>query len=348
MTIIRYPVHDPADWGAFQPTGLAKRLSASFRSCRYRRRARTDPMLTLTLMTKAGPLRPLGESEVAVVCVVRNAMATLGAFLAHYRALGIARFAVVDDRSEDGTEVFLAAQPDVDLFASSHRYRAAAGGQIWRDQLVDIYGRDRWYVFVDADEYLIYPGCETRLIGSLIGDLERTGSTRLLAPMLDLYPAGRLADAVFDRQKHGSPVDVSPMIDGTGYSVTSDKFSTSIRGGPRHRLFGHANRLQKFPVLFADRATQFNGASIHGPLPLGRNFAPADAVLLHFKFSAGSIEEFRAFAKAEGHFGGSMFYKEIMASGRFDGDLTLAHAGSLRFKGSEDLVRRGFMRDLRA
>ncbi|WP_162245975.1 MULTISPECIES: glycosyltransferase family 2 protein [unclassified Aureimonas] len=304
------------------------------------------PGLTLTLRGNA--LRPLDPGEIALVCVVRNAMASLGAFLDHHRGLGIARFVMVDDRSDDGTEAFLAAQPDVDLFASSHRYRAAGGGQVWRDRLIDLYGRNRWYVFLDADEYLVYPGSETRPIGSFIADLERVGSRRSLAPMLDLYPAGRLADAVFESGLHRSPVEVSPMIDGTGYAVTLDKFSTSIRGGPRHRLFGHPNRLQKYPVLFADRATQFNGASIHGPLPLGRNFAPADAVLLHFKFSAGSVEEFQRFAEAEGHFGGSMFYKEIAASETFNGDLSLAYPGSLRFEGSEDLVRRGFMRDLRA
>lgn len=340
-----YPVGDRAEWRAFGGLGLARRIVTDVRSYRYRRRAKDVPGLTLTHRGTA--LRPLGPSEVALVCVVRNAMASLGAFLAHHRALGIARFAMVDDRSDDGTDAFLASQPDVDLFTSSHRYRAAAGGQIWRDRLVDLYGRDRWYVFLDADEYLVYPGCETRPIGAFIKDLERAGSRRSLAPMLDLYPAGRLADAVFDPERHRSPVEVSPMIDGTGYAVTLDKFSTSIRGGPRHRLFGHPNRLQKYPVLFADRATQFNGASIHGPLPLGRNFAPADAVLLHFKFSAASIEEFRRFAEAEGHFGGSMFYKEIAASEGFNGDLSLAYPGSIRFAGSEDLVRRGFMRDLR-
>jgi hypothetical protein len=340
-----YPVSDPAGWRDFGRMGAVQRLSTAFRSLRYRRRTKDVPGLTLT--PEKGPLRPLADVEIPLVCVLRNAMGSLGAFLDHHRAQGIGRFVLVDDRSDDGTAAFLAAQPDVDLFTSSHRYREAGGGQVWRDRLIDLYGRDRWYVFVDADEYLVYPGCETRPIGAFVDDLERAGRSRALAPMLDLYPEGRLADAAFDAGRHRSPVEVSPMIDGTGYAVFPDKFSTSIRGGPRSRLFDHPNRLQKFPVLFADRATRFGGASIHGPLPLGRNFGPADAVLLHFKFSAGSLAEFRAFAEAGSHFGGSMFYKEITASERFSGDLSLAYEGSLRFTGSEDLIRRGFIRDLR-
>ncbi|KQT42008.1 hypothetical protein ASG43_17150 [Aureimonas sp. Leaf454] len=341
-----YPVRDPADWRDFGRMGVVQSWATALRSLRYRRRARDVPGMTLT--PTAGDVRPLGPREIVLVCVLRNAMASVAAFLDHHRALGIARFAMVDDRSDDGTDTFLAAQPDVDLFTSSHRYRSAGGGQIWRDRLIDVYGRDRWYVFVDADEYLVYPGFETRPIGAFVGDLERAGLRRALAPMLDLYPEGRLADADFDAGRHGSPLDVSPLIDGNGYTVFADKFSTSIRGGPRSRLFDHPNRLQKFPVLFADAQTQFSGASIHGPLPLGRNFAPADAVLLHFKFSAGSLSEFRAFAEAGGHFGGSMFYKEITRSERFNGDLSLAYEGSLRFAGSADLVDRGFLRDVRA
>lgn len=301
----------------------------------------------MTLSSTKGPVDSLRPDEIALICVVRNAMGSIEAFLRHYRALGVARFAFVDDRSDDGTDKFLCAQPDVDLFRSSHRYAEAHRGQVWRDRLIALYGRGRWYVSVDADEYLIYPGCEVRPLKAFVKDLESAGLKRAMGPMLDLYPERRLADAVFDAASHQFPTEVAPLFDGTGYEIVEDKFSTVVRGGPRSRLFNHPNRLTKFPVIFADRATQYTGASIHGPLPLLRNFGAVDCVLLHFKFSAASVAEFRAFAEEGGHFGGAMFYKEITASKRFNGELSLAYEGSLRFVGSADLVADGFMRDLR-
>lgn len=341
----RYPVGDAAQWRRFGRLAPLRRSLAAFRSWRYRRRATGVPGLSLTTVRA---VRPLEADEVALICVVRNAIGSIEAFLRHYRTLGVSRFAFVDDRSDDGTDAFLEDQPDVDLFRSSHRYGEAHRGQVWRDRLLDLYGRDRWYVSVDADEYLVYPGCETRPIRAFVRDLERAGLRRAMGPMLDLYPEGRLADAVFDAARHEAPVEVAPLFDGSGYEVVEDKFSTVVRGGPRSRLFDHPNRLTKFPVIFADLATQYDGASIHGPLPLLRNFAAVHCVLLHFKFSAASIAEFQAFAEAGGHFGGAMFYKKIMASGRFDGELSLAYEGSRRFSGSADLVARGFMRDLRS
>ncbi len=143
------------------------------------------------------------------------------------------------------------------------------------------------------------------------------------------------------------PLDVSPLIDGEGYEIAAEKFTLAVRGGPRTRLFGNEIRLTKFPVIFVDEATQENGSSIHGPLPIARNYAPVHAVLLHFKFSAASVDEFARLAAEGEHFGGGVFYAAIAASGAFNPDLSLTYPGSLRVGSSEDFVARGFMQDLR-
>ena len=83
------------------------------------------------------------------------------------------------------------------------------------------------------------------------------------------------------------------MYDGDGYWLGNEKFCTAVRGGPRFRLFGADMRLTKFPVLFVDRKTQFNGGSNHGPLPFRRNFSPVHAVLLHYKFPNDAVKDFQ-------------------------------------------------------
>ncbi|WP_279479122.1 glycosyltransferase family 2 protein [Aureimonas sp. SK2] len=340
----RYPVRDPADWAAMARLSPWQRLALALRERRYRRRAKPADGITLAPVS---PERPLGPDDLALVCTVRNSAAYLPAFLDHYRRLGVTRFVFVDDRSDDGTAELLAGEADVDLFTSNVTYGAAVYGRVWRDALFTRYGRGRWYLNVDADEFLLFPGCETRSLREFIGDLERAGLKRGLAPMLDLYPDGPLRKAVYDPARHRHPLDVSPLIDGEGYEIAAEKFTLAVRGGPRTRLFGNRIRLTKFPVIFVDEATQENGSSIHGPLPIARNFSAVHGVLLHFKFSAASVAEFARLAQEGEHFGGGVFYAEIAASGAFNPDLSLRYPGSMQVGSSEEFVARGFMQDLR-
>lgn len=338
-----YPVADPADWERMSRLSPLAKLALRLRDGRYRRRAPRTDGIELT-----GDTRPLAQEDLPLVCTVRNSAPYLPAFLRHYRALGVTRFIFVDDRSDDGTAELLSAQGDVDLLRSNVPYAQSFFGRIWRDMLYERYGRGRWYVNVDADEFMLFPGCETRSLFDFIADLERAGRLRCLAPMLDLYPAGPLRDAVFDPARHGSPMDVCGLIDGSGYEIVPEKFCLSVRGGPRARLFGMENRLSKYPVIFVDAATQENGASIHGPLPITRNFTPVAAVLLHYKFSSSSVAEFARLIAEGQHFGDGVFYRRVADDPRFNDDLSLRYEGSLQITSSQDLVRRGFMQDLRA
>lgn len=339
-----YPVSDAGQWETIGSLSAWQRLMLHLRTGRQRRRAPATDGIELT---SERAVRPLAPDDLPLVCTVRNAAAFLPAFLEHYRRLGVTRFIVVDDRSDDGTAELLGAQADVDLYRSNVTYAQAMYGRIWRDQLYTLNGRGRWYVNVDADEFLLFPGCETRSLHDFIADLTRAGRLRALAPMLDLYPDGPLGNAVFDPARHASPMDVSGLIDGDGYEIGPEKIGLAVRGGPRTRLFGNEIRLSKFPVLFVDGETQENGASIHAPLPLGRNFTPVAGVLLHFKFSAASVAEFARLVAEGQHFGGGVFYRQIAEDPSFNDGLTLRYSGSLPVPGSAELVARGFMQDLR-
>ena len=68
--------------------------------------------------------RPPRNMPATLFAVMRNEMYFLPAFLAHYRALGVKQFVIVDDASDDGTTQYLAAQPDCCSGMSEHRYGA--------------------------------------------------------------------------------------------------------------------------------------------------------------------------------------------------------------------------------
>jgi len=341
-----YPVRDPQDW---EEIGHLTRLEAIHVNIRNRRYALTTRKFRgLSLKAVRYAEKSLSQSDIVLLCVTRNSASYIHSLLAHYRNLGIARFAFVNDRSDDGTRDILLDAPDVDLFESNFTYRESGGGLIWRDMLVDSYGRDRWYVSIDSDEYLIYPGCETRPIAEFIEDVRRAGRKRVLAAMLDLYTAGPLGETKPHVPPEAPPTDFCTLFDGDGYRLANEKFCLAVRGGPRNRLFGANMRLTKFPLLFADAETRFNGGSSHAPFPFQRNFAPVQAILLHYKFPASAVEDFHGIVARQSHTDQSHFYRKIVESNGFNAATDLSYPGSLVFAGSEALVAAGFMQDLRA
>ena len=87
-------------------------------------------------------------------------MIRLPHFLDYYRRLGVDHFLFVDNGSDDGTAEYLAAQPDVSLWATNHSYRLARFGVDWLGWLQWRYGHGHWCLTVDADELLVYPDCQ--------------------------------------------------------------------------------------------------------------------------------------------------------------------------------------------
>lgn len=343
---MEYPVGNPRDWRSLAGPSLLEGALSALRTLRGRRKARRYARLSLDAVRSAPGT--LARRGVVLLCVTRDAAKHLPSFLAHHRRLGVARFAFVDDRSADTTRAILQAQDDVDLFESDADFKQARGGLIWRDMLVERYGRDRWYLSLDSDEYLVFPGSEQRPLASFIADLERRRLTRAHAAMIDIYPDSALGQARPAASPEALPTETSPLFDGTGYELNRELFGAALRGGPRRRVYGVDMRMSKFPLLYADAATRFAGGSHHGPLPFGRNFLPVHAVLLHHKFPAGAVEDFREIARRETHSGKSAFYKAIVAQSGFDGSADLRYPGSQRYAGSQQLVAGGFMQDLRA
>ena len=343
----KFPVKDAAVWQELNRVSPYRALKTHFRHLKITL-MNLGPRPDSKLRKHSGSFAPLTRDDLPLICVVKNANNYIRAFLRHYRELGVTRFVIVDDRSSDGTTEVLAAAHDVDLYTSDKTFHETELGVHWRDALLAIYGHDRWYISVDADEFLVFPGSETRNIRAFIGDLESRGYDRCLAVMLDTYPPGALDAVAFHDDGQNSPFDVSSHFDGDNYTIKHERYGTAVRGGPRKRLFGRDMRQVKFPLFNADRATDYRRGSIHGLGPVIRNFVPVTAVLLHYRFSAHSVDEFRRIVENYGEIEhGGAHYSAILKSSDFSESFSLAYEGSARYKDSQDLVDRGFMMDLR-
>lgn len=339
----RYPAATPADWEPYWRLPLHERIAVAVRNARRWRRAKgIDRDARLTPVRTVA--RPLAPDAVVLVACVRNVAPHLTLFLDHYRALGVARFAMVDNASTDGTREALEAADDVDLYTSALDYGDSRRGAIWRDGLLARYGLGRWYLLVDADEFLLYPECDTRPVGCYVADLEAAGLARGMAAMLDIYPDGPVAAARPEAAE--SLAALAPLIDGDGYGLWTRRYGNALTGGPRHRVFGSKVNLTKFPLLRADGRTRLVGTNIHVPFPYARNFQAPSSVLLHLRFTAQSVGDFADIIARGQHSGGAKSYRAMMDGG-FDAATDLRYPGSMRWESAAVLEKAGFLSDVR-
>jgi glycosyltransferase involved in cell wall biosynthesis len=337
---IAYPCPDLVSFfGSASPLSRAHQTLRAV-GHRWRGRPPADARIALTYHGGDRP-PPLAERDVAAIVVTHNERRFLPSLLAHYRRLGIARFLIVDDASVDGTPDFLAEQSDVDLWTSNVRFADAGRGKAWRAALLDLYGRDRWYLIVDADEYLVFDAHDRGLdIPGLVDRLERRGIQRCAAPMLDAYRPGAIAAAVFDGAPGQMPWDVATHVDGDGYTLTRGHTALELTGGPRFRLFGSKAKMMKYPLL---RVAPWDdvGAPMHAPPPGPQNFRGIFGALLHFKLFSDIRQQAEYKIENGQHYRGAREYRNIRDHLEA-ADPDFGYAGSVAIGSSADFVARGF------
>lgn len=94
-----------------------------------------------------------------LICVVKNEKVRMEKLFQHYRNLGIFQFAIIDNNSTDGTLELCKKQKDVNLFSVKNEYSSAKRVG-WINQILSKYGKNRWYLVVDADELIDYVDSE--------------------------------------------------------------------------------------------------------------------------------------------------------------------------------------------
>lgn len=341
MTDITYPFRDRSDAEMIADRSFFDRIITWYESSKVERRERRKTHPVDLRCVSAQGQTSLYPDDLPLIFLTRNDAKLMPGFLAHYRALGVTRFICVDDASTDGTREYLLAQADVDLWASSLRYKDARRGRAWREALFSLYGGERWYVNVDSDELLIFDDCENRTLWSVIHALEDMKITRLPAPMLDMYPIDLAAADVNQLRTH-APWQIADHFDSRGYTLATTKRAITVKGGARHREFESDLELIKYPLIFWDEDCRF-GPSIHQPLPYQRNFSSVMGVLLHFKFFA-DYQNVINDAVADGqYFDGSAAYAKMTEALASTGALQLFSESSVKFEGSGQLLRLGFI-----
>lgn len=262
----------------------------------------------------------IAKNDIIVFSTLRNERVRLSYFLRYYRDLGVSHFIMVDNNSDDGSREFLADQPDVTLYTTSHSYKRSRFGVDWLNWLQMKYAHGHWSLVVDVDEFFVYPFCDTRRLRALTDWLDASSIRSFGAMLLDMYPKGPI-DAEPYRSGQ-NPMEIASWFDAGNYTIERNKKFGNlwIQGGPRARMFFRdtpelAPALNKTPLVKWDRSYVY-ASSTHMLLPRGLNLVydewggeKTSGCLLHAKFLNTFSEKAEEELRRGQHYSASVEYK---------------------------------------
>lgn len=291
--------------------------------------------------------RPVTAAADEIFCFacVRNEELRLPHFLDYHRKLGVDRFFIIDNASEDGSLEFLLKQGDVHVFFTEGSYAASNCGVSWLNSLLSHYGPGHWALTLDVDELLVYPACEQVHLRQLVRFLDREQADGVVAFLLDMYSDTPIRDTVY---RKGTPfLDTCRYFDHDTYHLV-DNDGTPVRGGPRHRLFwaGRTRQkpspvLRKFPLVRWRDGLKYE-ASTHIIRDL--RVSALSGVLLHFKFFSDLCPRVAEEVQRGEHWDGAAQYESYLDVVSETPDLTAHFSRSQCYGSSAQLVDLGLMR----
>lgn len=268
------------------------------------------------------------DSDLTVVCAVKNDLVRMKAFIDHYKKLGAKHFIIVDNGSEDGTYEFLKEQEEVTLYLTREKYNSVAKAA-WINKVIAYNGLHKWYLVLDSDEFFQYPEMDKLNLNVYVSKLEQKKIYALKAIMIEPYPKGNLMS---DELCADNFLDDYCYFDGDASEYHCDEAMGRYSGGIHERIFGlkHTTR-SKIPLVFYTE-NRFEVGS-HDIYPLNECIsAPMGAVLMHYKFLPGEGEKIRRIIKEGNYANDSRLYKRY-AERLKNGDLCAYYEDSKKWEG---------------
>jgi hypothetical protein len=292
-----------------------------------------------------GPERvDCGPDEVLAICVVRNGAAHVPSFVEHHLALGVRHIVLLDTGSTDETIALASAHDAVTVLRTACPY--ARYENPMKRYLARRFSTGRWNLCVDIDERFDYPFSESLPLRELLAYLNRERHGALVAQMLDLFPAGSLAElAAMDQGdflRTHIHYDLSDIRRSTYlYGTPSNEAIAMHWGGIRRTLFGTENGLTKAALVRVDPGVELFTDWHHVE---HARLADVSGVLLHYPFAGGFAAKVDDAART-GRYGPSATreYRRYHERLREGADVTLPTPDARTWRGATTLVDEGFL-----
>ena len=278
------------------------------------------------------------KSSPVLITVVKDELIRIREFFRHYRRIGVKKFIILDNASQDGTREFCMSQDDTDVFSIERSFTSARHVS-WINKLLLRYGFGRWYISVDADELLDFPGSENFGVDDLVRAAELLGLCRVAAVTVDFYPDADL----FAFPNDSIHWDNVCWFDTDGYEMRKSKRCLRMVGGPRKRVLGTYSVLSKYPMFYLRPQDIF--ISVHYLWPFKENFASKwFLVLKHYEFlNEEDRRKMAAIIEQSNYASNSREYKEMLETVNGNPALSFWHIGSAKYSLSANLMELPFM-----
>lgn len=234
----------------------------------------------LKLVKKSGIKNSSGNSRFnpILISVVKNEIEKLPLFFEHYRKLGIKKFAIIDNMSDDGSLEFLKQQKDAEVYLVKDEFRGFLK-EGWINRVMAQYGFNRWYLVADADELLVWPGMEELSLSKMIQKFNKRKLFRPLTIMVDMYPQGELY-----KNPSKDILNECRYFDKDTYYWLDNQKVDILSGGPRKRVFQREVWLSKTPLFYLRPKELLCCAHYMYPYYKSRK-QECPLALLHYKFA---------------------------------------------------------------
>jgi hypothetical protein len=189
------------------------------------------------------------------------------AFFNHYRQLGVERFYVFDDQSQDGTREWLCDQEDAVVLTSSLRYgdatqvcfpdgteRASKFGVAMKSAMQYVFSRHRHCLYADADEFIVFPA-HVNSFDELVKECEADNVSAVPSAVAEFFPTNWSppypnSPELQPRRSMASLLEVCPYFE-------AERTATIRRGRLRRCGLSKSERLFQLHGLFVERQNQF-------------------------------------------------------------------------------------------
>lgn len=287
------------------------------------------------------------KEEIRLFAVMRNEALRLPHFLRYYKNLGVNRFFLIDNGSDDGSVSLALDQKDVHVFVTHETYE---NHWYWVEHLLDMYGTGHWCVVVDIDELFATP--HNISLGRLTQYLDQNQYTALHCLLLDMYADKKITETNYTQNQ--DPLEVLNYFD-SQYEIDSFSFidrkrmtngwSKSFVGGMRERVFGRTNPrdiLSKIP-LFKYDSEMYLTQGMHTVYQA--KIADIQGVVFHTKYLFDFAEEVAEEVRREEHYSDAIRYKHYAKTLNQDKNLTFYDREiSIEYTSVEQLIELGLMR----
>lgn len=315
----------------------------------FQRLALVDAEAAEAATTPLAPPITVGAEEIACIIVARNEFSRLKWLHRYYQQLGVDRFFLIDNLSDDETIDYFVRQPDVTILQTSENYRDSRYGVKWHNEVADAYLEGRWVLTVDADEALVFAGCEVPgALRDLCARLDAEGSEGFFAPLIDMYSAERLDHTPYVPGE--SLIERFPMFDGSGYHFdpTPGTPGTTVSGGVRIRLFWNDRHDHEVPHLAMQKVPLVRWrkgfcylASTHDMTPL--KVSEETGAILHYKFMPDFHKRAMEEVRRNQHYEGAREYRIYAEFLKDPANRSFVYDGSVRYEGPQSLADRGLI-----